>query len=523
MALADTARLIASLELQDKFSGPAKRVDSSLTGLESKVGRLGKVGQTAGRGLGTLVGNLAKVGTAVAAIGVGVGVVAITKSVQAASDLNEEIDKSAVVFGKAAPEVQRFSENAATIGLSTAEALGAAGAFGNMFRTIGLAEGKSADMSTALVELAADMASFNNEDPSEMLDKLRAGLSGESEPLKRFGVLLSEARVKTFAYENGIAKVGDALTEAQKVQARYGLILEDSAIQQGNFADTSESMANQQRILKSNLQNTAATFGTAFLPAISRTLRKINELFVDKQPQIKKFGEVVGKVVDDLFSGDNLDDGIAKVGGFIDKLADFDADKLDFDFGGDKGGKLASISGSIGTIAESVKGLPWESIGNAARLLGTGSKALLDAFLGLPPWVQTAVLTGWGLNKLTGGALTGIVGQLASGLVKGILGINAGVVNINAGTVTGWRRNSDCATHGRRSGRQARHANDHRQELRRAGGNPADHQGDRRRGELRGGHGGPSCEPQRQDRPSRPYDAGRRQRIHRQCRRWHPS
>ena len=62
---------------------------------------------------------------------------------------------------------------------------------------------------------------------------------------------------------------------------------------------------------------------------------------------------------------------------------------------------------------------------------------MLDAFLGLPPWIQTAVLTGWGLNKLTGGALSGIVGSLASGLVKGVLGMNAGVVNINAGIVNG--------------------------------------------------------------------------------------
>jgi hypothetical protein len=96
-----------------------------------------------------------------------------------------------------------------------------------------------------------------------------------------------------------------------------------------------------------------------------------------------------------------------------------------------------NLAEGFDALVEIAGNLPWESIGNAFKLMGQGSKALLDAFVGLPPWVQTAVLTGWGLNKLTGGALTGIVGALASGLIKGILGINAGVVNINAATVTG--------------------------------------------------------------------------------------
>jgi hypothetical protein len=70
-------------------------------------------------------------------------------------------------------------------------------------------------------------------------------------------------------------------------------------------------------------------------------------------------------------------------------------------------------------------------------MAGKGAKAAFDLFTGLPPWVQTAVITGWGLNKLTGGALGSIIGQLGSGLIKGVLGMNAGVVNINAAVVNG--------------------------------------------------------------------------------------
>jgi hypothetical protein len=415
MALADTAALIASLTLEDKFSRPAKNIEGSLGRLESGMSR---IGSQATRGVSTAIGNIARIGVvAGGALAAGIGV-----SIKQASDLNEEIDKSKVVFGAASDEVLAFSRNAATIGLATSEALGAAGAFGNMFNTVGLAQDKSADMSTTMVQLAADMASFNTEDPSEMLLRLRSGLAGEAEPLRRFGVLLSEARVKEFAYRNGIAATGEALTEAQKVQARYGLILEDTAIQQGNFAKTSKGVANQTRQLRANLKNVAAAIGTAFLPTLSRLGIRLNELFIQKQPQIIAFGERLGTALDRIFTDERISAGMGRLGDFIDRLAE---------------GDVGNVVGQVEDVVRTIAGLPWQAIGDAARLLGTGSKALLDAFLGLPPWVQTAVLTGWGLNKLTGGALSGIVGQLASGLVRGILGINAGVVNLRAGTVVG--------------------------------------------------------------------------------------
>jgi hypothetical protein len=81
--------------------------------------------------------------------------------------------------------------------------------------------------------------------------------------------------------------------------------------------------------------------------------------------------------------------------------------------------------------------LPWDAIGSTFALMGQGAKTVLQMFTNLPPWIQTAVLTGWGLNALTGGSLGRIVGMLGSGLIKGVLGMNAGVVNINAGAVNG--------------------------------------------------------------------------------------
>jgi hypothetical protein len=97
----------------------------------------------------------------------------------------------------------------------------------------------------------------------------------------------------------------------------------------------------------------------------------------------------------------------------------------------------ATLASGLDSLIEIASNLPWQQIGDSLKLAGQGAKAVLGAFNAMPPWVQTAILTGWGLNKLTGGAISGIVGELAKGLVKGVLGINAGVVNINAATVSG--------------------------------------------------------------------------------------
>ncbi|HKV68028.1 MAG TPA: hypothetical protein VJN72_08050, partial [Gaiellales bacterium] len=150
--------------------------------------------------------------------------------------------------------------------------------YGNMFSTIGLGAGDTAKMSKQMVQLAGDMASFHDQDPTEMLDKLRSGLSGEAEPLRRFGVLISEAAVKAEAYRKGIAKQGADLTEAQKVQARYALIMEQTTKAQGDFARTGDSVANQQRTVAAETQNLAAAFGQALLPAAKAFLGIVQAL-----------------------------------------------------------------------------------------------------------------------------------------------------------------------------------------------------------------------------------------------------
>lgn len=209
----------------------------------------------------------------------GAVVLGVKRSIDAASALNEEIDKSAVVFRENAADVQAWAEGLdRSFGLSKRQALEAAGNFGTMLTTAGIATDELKDMSKTLVETAADMASFNNQDPSEMLERLRSGLAGEAEPLRRFGVLLSESRVQAEAYASGIAEAGEKLTEAQKVQARYAIILRDTAIQQGNFALTAESAANKERVAAAVRENQIAQLGQKLLPLYKRFLDLTTEL-----------------------------------------------------------------------------------------------------------------------------------------------------------------------------------------------------------------------------------------------------
>jgi hypothetical protein len=200
-------------------------------------------------------------------------------SVRSASNLQESISKSTVVFGDNAAEIRDWARDSAqSMGLSERSALEATATFGNLFTTMGLLPEASADMSKGLVELASDLASFNNIGTDEALEKLRAGLVGEIEPLRSVGINLSELAVQQELVRQGIERTNGDFTTAQKVQARYALILAQSANAQGDFARTSDGMANQMRIAQAEFDNAAASLGTALLPVATDGIHIIAEL-----------------------------------------------------------------------------------------------------------------------------------------------------------------------------------------------------------------------------------------------------
>ncbi len=249
-----------------------KNFQAGLAGAEAKTkGATGAMG----KGFSTL----SKLGiTSFAAIGVA-ALAGAAKAVEAASDQEEALNKARVVFGATSGEIEKFADTAATaMGLSKTAALSAAGTFGNFFTAAGLADSAVTDLSKGVVTLASDLASFNNIGTDEALEKLRAGLAGEAEPLRTVGVFLSEARVSAEAYKTGVAEVGEELTDAQKIQTRYNLIMQDTALAQGDFARTSDGLANQQRILSAEMENFAADVGQALIPAATGLVSTFSDL-----------------------------------------------------------------------------------------------------------------------------------------------------------------------------------------------------------------------------------------------------
>lgn len=252
-----------------------------------------KQAQTAGKNLSKLGGSIAKTGAmATAAVTVPLAMAA-NSMISSASDLNETMSKVQVVFGSTASEVMAFGDTAAkSLGMSKNEALAAAGVYGNLFRAMNMTETVSAEMSTSLVSLAGDLASFNNMDPTEVMDKLRAGLSGESEPLKSLGVNINEAIIKSKALEMGLYSGTGAMDAATKAQATYALILEQTSLAHGDFARTSDGLANSQRIMKAELGDVSAKLGTQLLPIALKVVTALSGM-IDKLSNMSPAGQKV--------------------------------------------------------------------------------------------------------------------------------------------------------------------------------------------------------------------------------------
>lgn len=271
----------------------ANEVRILVTAKDGASAAFGQVQQSA-QGLGSKMGTALRVGGLAAAGGIGLAVAASVKFVGAASNLNESLSKSNVVFGQHAKQVDAWSKTSAkAFGQSRQQALEAAGTFGNLFSAMGLGQEEAAGLSTELVELAADLSSFNNIGTEEALLKLRAGLVGEAEPLRTLGVQLTAATTEAKALEMGLADANGELSEGAKIQARYALILEQTKNAQGDFARTSDGLANKQRILKAQWADMQATIGTGLLPVVIALGGALSDLLTEYQPQIQAFSEML--------------------------------------------------------------------------------------------------------------------------------------------------------------------------------------------------------------------------------------
>lgn len=235
-------------------------------------------------------------GVTAAAAAIGAAAVAYSaKAIQAGSDLAESQNKIRVVFGESAASIEAWANNAAqNLAMTQQQALEASGTFGNLFDSMGIAEQNAAKMSQSLVQLAADLASFNNIGVDVALEKLQSGLVGETEPLRALGVNLNAATTEAKALEMGLAATAQQLTAADMATARYALILDQTKNAQGDLARTSDGWANQMRILQANLADVTAEIGQRLLPAILPFLQKLTEFVQQIGPEVVR---IVGEIV----------------------------------------------------------------------------------------------------------------------------------------------------------------------------------------------------------------------------------
>lgn len=263
-----------------KIEGDNSQAMKALDDFEKKAKKTG--GQFEDTVKDTMDGAESTVSTTAAKIAKAIGSAFVTKkiiefgkaAIGVASDLNEVQNVVDTTFGTdGAIKVNEWARNAAeAFGESELQAKQFTSTLGAMFKSMGVGQADMEEMSMSLAGLAGDMASFYNLDPTEAFEKLRSGISGETEPLKQLGINMSVVNLEAFAMSEGITKSYQEMTQAEQATLRYQYIMSATADAQGDFADTSDSLANQQRILQLEIQTLAAEIGQDLMPIAQEIL-----------------------------------------------------------------------------------------------------------------------------------------------------------------------------------------------------------------------------------------------------------
>lgn len=232
----------------------------------------------------------------------------VTEGIELASDLTESQNVVDVTFKRNAESINEWSLTLAEgFGMSELTGKQYVGTMGAMLSSMGLTEKQVYDMSTSLVELTGDMASFYNLDHETAFEKIRSGISGETEPLKQLGINMSVANLEAFAMAQGINKAYKEMTQAEKATLSYNYLMQATADAQGDFARTADSYANQMRIMELQMQNIKTSIGKGIVPELTRGAQAINEELDGMGEGLDELaGEITGKLVDAfLFLVDN--------------------------------------------------------------------------------------------------------------------------------------------------------------------------------------------------------------------------
>ncbi len=282
----DDSELESTLkDATNAIESETKKWDKNTSGFASKIKeQFASIGpsikQAFSFSLGTLIADALKsAGQAILQFG--------KEAVGLASDLEEVQNVVDVTFEGDAAEINRWSKSAnKSFGLTELKAKQYTSTIGAMLKSSGLAGKSVTSMSKDMTGLAADMASFYNLDMDTAFEKIRSGISGETEPLKALGINLSVANLEAFALSQGITKSYQAMSQAEQVTLRYNYLMSVTSDAQGDFARTTDSLANAQRVLEGNIETLKTNIGNTLLPIVSGAVTAINDLFKALTPEL---------------------------------------------------------------------------------------------------------------------------------------------------------------------------------------------------------------------------------------------
>ncbi len=316
-------------------------------GLKTAKGDIAKFEKQTTDATGKASKGFGGIGKAAAGLGVAFGALQVVSfardSIAAFSSLEESVNAVNVVYGEAAEGIHELGlESADTFGLSTRAVNDAAVGMGAFVEKIN--EADPADAFKNIIQRATDFGSVMDITTEETLDKFRAGLSGEAEPLKKFGLDLSEATVKQVALDEGIIATGESMSATQKVQARYLTIMRQTEKTAGDFANTSDGLAGSQKKLSAKWEEAQATLGGKLAPAMTKLL----QAGVDLLPVFSLVTDVFGAVIDTFGPSITIVSGLAKALGDLAGATD--------DAGESGGGVTDWMSGLVDAAVEIVLG-----------------------------------------------------------------------------------------------------------------------------------------------------------------------
>lgn len=266
--LVKTAKFAANqiVKLAGKISSAFKSIISSSRGLNRASLNLGTLLKTAiGFRLGYGLLNFGR------------------SAIELGSDITEVQNVVDVAFGSMSGMVEDFANTSIeNFGLSKTAAKEYSGILMSMFKSSGFNSSEmrqqAAEMSIALTGLAGDLASFYNIRTEDAFYKLRAAMAGEIEPMRQLGVNMNIANLEAYALANGINKSYQSMSQAEQQLLRYNYLMAVTGAQQGDFARTSGSWANQTRILAENFKYLSAVLGQGLIAAVLPGIQALNAL-----------------------------------------------------------------------------------------------------------------------------------------------------------------------------------------------------------------------------------------------------